>query len=442
MYTLHPYSALRNLAFFVSLASASSYIGSTDTTRLGPPNALCVREIYNLTVTSDNTQFVNVNGSTVSETTITTLLQTFISAPPTGTNFTAAYEDPTPQTTTGTYSLAGTLCIPLNESAASVSGYGNASVMMLVHGVGFDARYWDFAVGNDESYSFVAAAADAGITTFRYDRLGTGMSEKPEDLYNIVQKTTDVAIAVEFARMLRAGQICYPSTNSSISSANITSYPFNKVVAVGHSYGSIQVQAAAAAAVDAFDGVVLTGYSVNATALPLVVTSLGFTTASLINPEAYPANEYANGYLVPIAPQPYLLNFFSLLPYPSPSTYDPAVFNASLRVIQPVSSGVLYTFGSAPAVAQGYNGSVFVVTGAQDFIFCFGNCYALPALPAGSDTNYTSMLDYVQELFPDANQFQTYLPEATGHLINQHYTAPATYQRIIQFAEDIFSGSA
>ena len=44
--------------------------------------------------------------------------------------------------------------------------------------------YWDFTVPED--YSYVRAAADAGFTTFRYDRLGTGLSEKPQDAYKFV----------------------------------------------------------------------------------------------------------------------------------------------------------------------------------------------------------------------------------------------------------------
>lgn len=44
--------------------------------------------------------------------------------------------------------------------------------------------YWDFSVPED--YSYVRAAADQGFTTFRYDRLGTGLSQKPVDAYKCV----------------------------------------------------------------------------------------------------------------------------------------------------------------------------------------------------------------------------------------------------------------
>ena len=69
-------------------------------------------------------------------------------------------------------------------------------------------RYWDFAA-TGEDYSYVSAAAQAGHTTFRYDRLGTGLSEKPADAYNIVQGATDVAILTEIAAMLKGGKISF-----------------------------------------------------------------------------------------------------------------------------------------------------------------------------------------------------------------------------------------
>ena len=77
-----------------------------------------------------------------------------------------------------------------------------SQVQYLVHGVGFDSRYsqcvsvaldratysmcfsyWDFTVDGSDTYSYVAAAANAGYTTFRYDRLGTGLSDHPHDAY-------------------------------------------------------------------------------------------------------------------------------------------------------------------------------------------------------------------------------------------------------------------
>ncbi|KAH7923574.1 alpha/beta-hydrolase [Leucogyrophana mollusca] len=338
------------------------------------------------------------------ETYLTKLLQDFIAS---DSNFTEIYEEPDLSTVSNTYTLSGTLCVPL-------TGEKNSShVQYLVHGIGFDSRYWDFSPGSSEDYSYVAASASAGIATFRYDRLGTGLSEKPYDAYNVVQYATDVAIAVKFAQMLRDGSI---------------GRKFSKVVGVGHSYGSIQTQAITALAPTALDAVILTGYSVNASALPIVLTSIVYSTASQVSPTDFPADEFSNAYLVTLAPQTFQLNFW-YYPY-----YSQAAFDGAVSIEQPVTQGVIFTFGTTPPVSSSFTGPVHVVTGGKDWIFCFENCYAVP-----SGGPYTSVLDYVQELFPATNGFSTYIPPNTGHEVNLHYSAPTTYQNMLQFAESIFS---
>lgn len=95
---------------------------------------------------------------------------------------------------------------------------------------GFDSSYWDFNyAGEEQDYSYVSAAAKAGHSTFRFDRLGTGLSEKPADTYNVVQAATDVAILSEIVSMLQNGKIGGKS--------------YNKIAGIGHSYGSVQLQA-------------------------------------------------------------------------------------------------------------------------------------------------------------------------------------------------------
>lgn len=76
--------------------------------------------------------------------------------------------------------LSGTLCTPNSSNSNSTH------VQLLLHGVGFDSSYWDFSPDGSDDYSYVSAAADAGYTTFRYDRLGTGLSEHPQDAYKYV----------------------------------------------------------------------------------------------------------------------------------------------------------------------------------------------------------------------------------------------------------------
>lgn len=116
------------------------------------------------------------------------------------------------QTVEGTYNLGATLCMP---SGSNVKG-----VQLLTHGVGFDRYYWDFT----SDYSYVDRAAEAGYATFFYDRLGIGQSEKP-DAVDTVQTGLEIAIARTLAQSLRKGDFAKKS--------------FDKVVGVGHSFGSI-----------------------------------------------------------------------------------------------------------------------------------------------------------------------------------------------------------
>ncbi|KIJ63687.1 hypothetical protein HYDPIDRAFT_92149 [Hydnomerulius pinastri MD-312] len=275
-------------------------------------------------------------------------------------------------------------------------------------------RYWDFAPGGENTYSYVYASAAAGLATFRYDRLGTGLSAHPYDAYNVVQKPTDVAIAIKFAEMLRAGEI--------------GGRAYSKIVAVGHSYGSIQSQAMTAIAPTAVDGVLLSGYSANATALPLYFTSTAYSTASLVFPTRFSNAELTNPYLVTLAPWTNQLNFW-YFPY-----YAQGVADYARMTEQPVSQGVLFTVANNITAAEQFTGDVRVVTGAQDWIFCYSNCYAVPP-----DSGYASIPAGVQALYPAAHSFSTYIPANTGHVVNLQYSAPESFQNMIQFAEMVFS---
>ncbi|KAH7911761.1 alpha beta-hydrolase [Hygrophoropsis aurantiaca] len=403
---MHFLSTLYNLAWITPLVIGSA---STNTTaRLGPPNAICTQKLYHLDVSSYNYMFQNVQDN-ANMTYLTKLNQEYVGSFPYGSNFTDTYEAGMMEVTR-TYAISGILCVPL-------SGEKNASnVQYLIHGIGYDSSYWDFVVGDDETYSYVYASAAAGIATFRYDRLGTGLSEAPPEAYNVVQKPTDVAIAIKFAEMLRSGEI--------------SGKPYTKIVLLGHSYGSIQSQALTALAPTAVDGVVLTGYSANATALPLWWSSTAYTTASLIFPTRFSPTEFTNAYLVTESIWTSQLNNWY---FPG---YSQTVADYARATEQPVTQGVLFTNANNITAAPDFKGDVLVVTGAQDWIFCYSNCYAVPP-----NSTYPNIPAYAQELYPAANYFSTYLPENTGHIVNLHYSAPETYQQILQFAEMVFTSS-
>ncbi|KZP02488.1 alpha/beta-hydrolase [Athelia psychrophila] len=410
------FSAFSAFAFSIPCLAAgvAASIGGAgyDTSRVGPDNADCERVTYNLSIESNNTIFDESYTSNINQTVLTRGLQDYVIgfiATSSASNFSALYEvggGKEKSTVSNTYSISGTLCIPKGGAT------NKDHVQYLLHGIGFDSSYWDFSVS--EEYSYVRASAAAGISTFRYDRLGTGLSEKPADSYNVVQASTDLAIAQKLLTMLRNG--------------NIGGQKFSKVVGVGHSYGSIQMQALSATLPSALDGIILQGFSANLTAGPLFWTSGAFSIATEVFPDRFSKSELTNGYLVTLAPQTNQFNYFY---YP---WYTQAAFEHTRATEQPVSQAVLFTLTTIIQPATSFKGPVHVVTGAKDFIFCLGNCYAIAA-----DSGKESLLDYVQELYPVTSKFSTYIPADTGHSANQHISAPETYKEMLIFVKEVFS---
>jgi hypothetical protein len=215
-------------------------------------------------------------------------------------------------------------------------------------------------------------------------------------------------------------------------------------------YGSVQLNALLAAQPTALETVVLTSFSANTSAVPLYETSTAYSTATTVFPSRFSTDELTNAYLVTLAPQTSQLNFlyYSVCPFARMRSmmtfgqyYTNAAANLARSTEQPVTQGVLFTFGSLPGPAPSYTGNVHVVTGEapphdqqapltseagdKDYIFCLGNCYAVPP---GSGKN--NVLEFVSALFPAASSFSTEVPANTGHGISAHTSAPAVYAQI------------
>lgn len=123
-------------------------------------------------------------------------------------------------TVKGTYKLATTYCQP-DKGAPN-------TVQLLTHGIGFDRSYWD-APYNNFNYSYVKDAVDEyGYATFAWDRLGIGMSQHGEPV-NEIQVLLEIAALKALTDKLREGTI--PGKNVP---------EFEKVLHVGHSFGSVQ----------------------------------------------------------------------------------------------------------------------------------------------------------------------------------------------------------
>lgn len=297
-----------------------------------------------------------------------------------------------PSNITGTYNINSQICFPKN-------GAINASLVnILTHGVGFDKTYWNFA----PDYSYVDSLAQAGYTTFLYDRLGVGLSAHPDPI-NVVQGAVEFDVVHKLTQMLRAGYF--------------SGTKFAHVVGTGHSLGSIISVGQTSLYPKDLDAVVLTGYTATATGIATFMTSLDLTIARENEPTMF-AN-LNNGYLVA---NNKIGNQFAFFRQPGFAQY---ILDAANNARQTVTFGELFSLGAAPSMAPNFTGPVDVVDGVNDWAFCQGNCLYPNNLAAAAQPT----------VYPNAkvSGSQYILLPVTGHGVNLHYTGGQAFQHVVGF---------
>lgn len=161
-------------------------------------------------------------------------------------------------------SLFVKLCLPTGAATPSL-------VQLLVHGITTSHRYWDFPdpkSNGSTRYSYVAAASKAGYATLSIDRIGSGRSSRPPSA--LVDINLNAHVLHQVIQALRAGKISGPGALRP---------KFDKVVLVGHSYGTALGWLVATRYPQDVDGLVLSafGHKMN----PLTLAALA--------PSMYPA---------------------------------------------------------------------------------------------------------------------------------------------------------
>lgn len=203
--------------------------------------------------------------------------------------------------------------------------------------------YWDFSY-NNYNYSYVRDAVDQhGYSTFSWDRLGIGMSSHFTDPINEGQLWLEVAALRYLTLGLRNKEI------------HGISAQFEKIVHVGHSFGSSQTYALTAADPTISDGIVLTGFSQNGTFASQFILGSNFIIANTV-----PAlSSYTTGYLAPSSAVGAQIDFFA------PNSFDPNVLQVAYMTGQPVTPGEILTLVGASAAPNNYGGPVLVITGVS-----------------------------------------------------------------------------
>ncbi|KAF7898590.1 hypothetical protein EAF00_005036 [Botryotinia globosa] len=340
-------------------------------------------------------------------------------------------------TVTGQYNIAATVCVPSESSSNSDSW------QFLTHGIGFDRSYWDLPFNNYD-YSYVDVAVDQyGYSTLAIDRLGIGESSKA-DPTSVIQAPAELSAIVEVTKLLRAGNL--PDVEISEP---------NKIVHVGHSFGSILSYELVSAYPNITDGLILQGFSFDGSALPQTVAGFNIQSASVNQPYKFGApsivslfgsvishfgstfgkigcfytaglnkdtgniyaQDLADGYLTWANLGANQFNFLA------PPFYDPEIAEYTEKHKEPFTVGELLTLAAQPASAPEFEGPVLVLTGNEDAIFCGGDCMA-----GGGNK-----LEMVGGAFPRSSKFRARVLSGCGHAVNVHFVAGEAYRVMNEF---------
>lgn len=229
----------------------------------------------------------------------------------------------------------GELCSP------STSG---SVLQILVHGITYDHHYWDFP-GFAGRYSYADYMNKAGYPTLALDRIGSGRSSHP--LSAAVTVSSNARVLHQVVQAARSGQI--------------PGGPYDSIVLVGHSYGTLTSELAAATYHDV-DGVIGTGWL----HLPGVVQTAGLASRLLpagLDPK-FPELLLDPGYLTS---RPGTRSFFY-----QTGNYDPAVLAADEALKQTATVTEFATFAE-PALIGSTNSirvPTLLIVGEHDVFFC------------------------------------------------------------------------
>ncbi|KAJ7597689.1 hypothetical protein C8J56DRAFT_326216 [Mycena floridula] len=295
-----------------------------------------------------------------------------------------------------TYSVYGVFCQP--EASKSSN-----AVQLLVHGFTYNNQYWSPAVEEFQNYSYASFSCERGMPSLAIDCPGVGFTSRPPN-------ASDVQIPIGAGVISRIAN--HLKTSSIISGVK----PFNKVIGVGHSLGSLMLNFGAITEGEQFpfDGIVLTGY-LNVS----VVSSTG-------RPSLFPARDIDPLRWSDLDPNYITTDSVRTVFYPP----NPNSFSPRMILLDDLTKDVGSVFGldqipsgSLPVV--NYTGHVAKVVGSEDLSSCVdGICSDVAALRASEST-----------LWPAAKSFDVAVSNGSGHDLNLDFFALNAFNIFFSFVE-------
>lgn len=294
-----------------------------------------------------------------------------------------------PVSVAGPQEIVAKLCLP--------RGRRPRAVQVLTHGITYDHRYWNIADPDDRAgdrYSWEAAAAKAGYATLSVDRIGNGGSTHPPSL--AVTVDSNAAALHQVIQALRAGRIEGPRGKPR----------FDKVVLVGHSYGSI-TSTFTAHRYGGADALILTGYS----------HDMRVTAALAVESQHYPAAldpQFAGSNLDP--------GYITSRPGTRYDLFYAPGTDVDRRIVErdEATKGSVSQFEIANmpillrALLDGIDVPVFFLVGGKDGIFCSQS----PTDLAADCSSSRALIANEQRWFPNAPSLDAAVMPEAGHDLN------------------------
>ncbi|KAL4733972.1 Alpha/beta hydrolase family-domain-containing protein [Aspergillus similis] len=298
-----------------------------------------------------------------------------------------------------TFAISAQLCVPRASNKAGI-------LQIATHGFGFDKRYWDAELHPDK-YSYVDAALNAGYSILTYDRLSVGHSDKP-DAYEVVQVPVETEILKELAVLARSGALAEKASSIRVPS-------FDKVVLVGHSYGSGLTIAVLATYPSIADGAVSTGLIPNTQFGVAGQRAFGLEYAPASDPSRF--GDRGSGYLVQNTESSLQQIFFKK------GFFEPELLKYANGIKETGTAGEFVSFPAALAVpAAGFKGPILFALAEYDMGTCLGDCKGMYDLKTLRD-----------EMFPHAGDVSVHIQPGSGHALTMHVNATGHYEAIFAY---------
>lgn len=293
----------------------------------------------------------------------------------------------------------GRLCLP--------AGKPPRVLQVLVHGASYDHSYWDFP-GFDGRYSYTRHMVDAGYATLAVDQLGVGRSSHP-----LSAVTTQAATAHGVHEVVQAAR------------TGAFGPAFDKVVLVGHSFGSLTSWLEAGIYKDV-DGMVASGAShgLGASALASILRR---ARPAQLDPVVEPSVPAADpGYLS--IPGARAATFYHL------PNADPAVVAQDEAARHETPAGAGATIPAYVPATLGIDVPVLIANGRLDKAFC-----AQGGGGSATDcTDDTTLHASESPFFSAAARLQTTVIPDAGHDLNLQYNADAFFDRTQRWFAEFF----